>query len=102
LVLYEGDTIKAEDLNLPCGSESLPPATKTDEPLTPTDTSTRPAAPAKFDPTQASLESYLEEIEKQEILNALETNRWNKTATAHHLGMSFRSLRYRLKKLKLE
>jgi two-component system response regulator PilR (NtrC family) len=37
------------------------------------------------------------------ILNAaLIKYRWNKTATAKALGVSFRSLRYRLKKLGLE
>ena len=46
--------------------------------------------------------NYLEEIEKQAITNALEQIKWNRTATAKQLGMSFRSLRYRLKKLGLE
>lgn len=44
-----------------------------------------------------SLEDYLEDIEKQAITEALEQNKWNRTATAKQLGMSFRSLRYRLK-----
>ena len=48
------------------------------------------------------LEGYLESIEKQVISNALEQSRWNRTATAKLLGISFRSLRYRLKKLGLE
>ena len=48
------------------------------------------------------LEGYLEDIERQIISNALEEGRWNKTATAKTLGISFRSLRYRLKKLGLE
>ena len=50
----------------------------------------------------ASLEDYLEDIERKAITEALENNRWNKTAAAKQLGMSFRSLRYRLKKLDLE
>jgi len=52
--------------------------------------------------TNKSLEGYLEDIEKQVINNALEENQWNKTATAEQLGMSFRSLRYRLNKLGLD
>ena len=48
------------------------------------------------------LEGYLESIEKQIISKALEESRWNRTATAKLLGISFRSLRYRLKKLGLE
>ena len=48
------------------------------------------------------IEGYLEEIEKQILSKALEQERWNKTATAKLLGISFRSLRYRLKKLGLD
>lgn len=49
-----------------------------------------------------SLEAYLTDIEKQAILRALDETRWNRTAAAKKLGMSFRSLRYRLKKLGLD
>jgi len=55
-----------------------------------------------YNPSMGTLEDYLEEIEKQAISEALEQNKWNRTATAKQLGMSFRSLRYRLKKLGLE
>ncbi len=48
------------------------------------------------------LEEYLTEIEKQAILTALDATRWNRTAAAKRLGMTFRSLRYRLKKLGLD
>ncbi len=46
-----------------------------------------------------SLDSYLDTIERQTILEALEKTRWNKTAAAKLLGISFRALRYRLEKL---
>ena len=49
-----------------------------------------------------SLEDYLTDIEKQAILKALDETRWNRTAAAKKLGMTFRSLRYRLKKLGLD
>lgn len=49
-----------------------------------------------------SLEDYLVEIEKSAILKALEETRWNRTAAARKLGMTFRSLRYRLKKMGLD
>lgn len=49
-----------------------------------------------------SLELHLENIEKRAIEQALLESRWNKTAAAELLGMSFRSLRYRMKKLDLE
>jgi two-component system response regulator PilR (NtrC family) len=44
----------------------------------------------------------LEAIEIEAIEKALEETRWNRTAAAKKLGMSFRSLRYRLKKLGLD
>lgn len=47
------------------------------------------------------LPDYLESIEKQAILNALEKTGHNKTAAAKLLGVSFRTLRYRLSKLGL-
>ena len=49
-----------------------------------------------------SLEKHLEDVERIAIQNALEATRWNKTAAAKKLGMSFRSFRYRIKKLGLE
>jgi two-component system response regulator PilR (NtrC family) len=49
-----------------------------------------------------SLEKHLEEIETVAIKKALEETRWNKTAAAKKLGMTFRSFRYRLKKLGIE
>ncbi|MFB3107369.1 MAG: sigma 54-interacting transcriptional regulator, partial [Pseudomonadales bacterium] len=49
-----------------------------------------------------SLEDYLEDIERLLITDALDATRWNKTAAAKRLGITFRALRYRLKKLQLE
>ncbi|PCD00763.1 sigma-54-dependent transcriptional regulator [Halopseudomonas pelagia] len=49
-----------------------------------------------------SLEDYLDNIERTAITQALEETRWNKTAAAKRLGLTFRSLRYRLKKLGME
>lgn len=51
---------------------------------------------------EIDLEGYLETIERQAIEKALEATRWNKTAAAKRLGISFRALRYRLKKLGME
>jgi len=48
------------------------------------------------------LEDYLGEIEKQAIMQALEETHWNRTAAAKKLGMTLRSLRYRLDKLGLD
>lgn len=83
IALSDGKKIDADDLNLPLNPETIPDA------------------PA-FDPSKISLEDYLEDIERKAITIALENNRWNKTAAAKELGLSFRSLRYRLKKLGLD
>ncbi|WP_097305149.1 sigma-54-dependent transcriptional regulator [Pseudomonas chlororaphis] len=48
------------------------------------------------------LEEHLEEVERRLILQALEHTRWNRTAAAQRLNLSFRSMRYRLKKLGLD
>ncbi len=50
----------------------------------------------------SALGSQLEGIERDAILKALEKTRYNKTAAAKMLGMTFRALRYRIKKLGIE
>jgi two-component system response regulator PilR (NtrC family) len=50
----------------------------------------------------APLGDHLEDIERDAIVKALEQTRYNKTAAAKVLGMSFRALRYRIKKLGIE
>ncbi|PLW81620.1 sigma-54-dependent Fis family transcriptional regulator [Kineobactrum sediminis] len=94
--LAEGDTISARDLQL---SDRPPVETRKGNGSTgngSSDTSTDVEA------AYGNLEAYLEDIERQILSAALEQCRWNKTATAKLLGISFRSLRYRLQKLKLE
>ena len=60
-----------------------------------------PVASPKYASNKGSLEDYLHTIEKKTILLALEENQWNKNATAQQLGLSLRSLHYRLNKLQL-
>lgn len=48
------------------------------------------------------LQDYLSTREKDAIVRALEQTRWNKTQAAKLLGLTFRQLRYRLKKLHIE
>ena len=50
----------------------------------------------------ADLSGQLEHIERDAILKALEQTRYNKTAAARLLGMTFRALRYKVKKLGIE
>ena len=120
--LCENDTIQPEDLNLNQDARNI-----TAPSLVQQETTEAFEAPSSIDeaePTQVeleseaestpdtsgsalpedadSLESYLEGIEKNVIVEALEATRWNKTAAAKKLGITFRALRYRLKKLGLE
>lgn len=48
------------------------------------------------------LTPYLDSVEKQAILQALDRSQGNKTRAAKDLGLTFRALRYRLKKLGME
>jgi two-component system response regulator PilR (NtrC family) len=53
-------------------------------------------------PRGENLGDALEDIERDAIVRALEQTRYNKTKAAQLLGMTFRSLRYRIKKLGIE
>lgn len=90
--LCDADVIDARDILLPGQS---PQETS---PLT----LEQPDLPDFESNPDVNLESFLEQIEKQAIIKALEETRWNKTAAARKLGISFRALRYRLKKLGME
>ncbi|RLQ21422.1 response regulator [Seongchinamella sediminis] len=95
LALSDGGTISAGDLQFSQMSPRSPQTRtrKSDQEGTQT---------WSVEEAYGDLEGYLEDIEKQILSKALEQERWNKTATAKLLGISFRSLRYRLKKLELE
>jgi len=93
LAMVEGDCIGVEDLRLPQAS-ALSPAPLAD--------SATEEAIVDIDPASAALPSYIEQLERSAIQKALEENRWNKTRTAAQLGITFRALRYKLKKLDME
>jgi two-component system response regulator PilR (NtrC family) len=48
------------------------------------------------------LQEYLDRVEKEAIMEALEKTRYNKTAAAKLLGITFRALRYRLERLGID
>jgi two-component system response regulator PilR (NtrC family) len=52
--------------------------------------------------TSTDLGNQVEDVQRQAIMDALEKTRHNKTAAAKLLGLSFRQLRYRIKKLGIE
>ncbi|EMP53932.1 fimbrial regulatory protein PilR [Marinobacter santoriniensis NKSG1] len=92
--LCDDDRIDAEDLHLGNGVAPAPTG------VTQADSGEPNSAPVPEG--EIDLEGYLESIERQAIEKALEATRWNKTAAAKRLGISFRALRYRLKKLGME
>jgi len=80
MTFCESGVINIEDLQLPSNGEAVELGVAEDQ----------------------SLDSYLDNVERQTILDALEKTRWNKTAAAKLLGISFRALRYRLEKLGMD
>ena len=48
------------------------------------------------------LHDFLDQVEREAIMKALESTRFNKTAAAKLLGITFRSLRYRLDRLGID
>ena len=87
--LCEADTIRLEDLQL---GQRVPTPDSADD--------RRP--PATGDIGEQGLEDYLAQVERDAIVRALEKTRWNRTAAAKLLGITFRALRYRLEKLGLD
>ena len=90
--LCENDQIEAHDLHL--SPAAIQAVMDEDEP--PEDQQDHESESAQ------PLSALTEDFEKKLILEALETTRWNKTAAAKKLGITFRALRYKLKKLELE
>ena len=77
LALCENETIEIDDLQLP---EVAP----------------------ENDGKAPSLGEMTQNLEKEQIVSALEDNRWNQSATARALGLTLRQLRYRIDKLQLK
>ena len=46
-----------------------------------------------------SLAELLANIEREQIIEALNRHRWNRTAAARDLGVTYRGLRYRIQRL---
>lgn len=90
VALCEGDSIEAHDLQLP-----LSPDSRTQDFVQTNTVQTSTS-------NNSALPDALEKIERDTIQKALEACRYNKTKTAAHLGISFRALRYKLKKLEME
>src|SRR5690348_12947116 len=52
--------------------------------------------------SDVALDDYISNVEREAILRALKETRYNKTAAAKKLGITFRALRYKLKKLAID
>lgn len=99
LAMADGEHIDADDLYLPQGNghprgqgaDNGPGEVVPDVP-----------GAIDMDPSGGALPSYIENMERAAIQKALEDNRWNKTRAAAQLGITFRALRYKLKKLGME
>ncbi|MGB3609481.1 MAG: sigma-54 dependent transcriptional regulator [Cellvibrio sp.] len=94
--LSDNDVIEAEDLQLH-GQQSLK-IISTPHKSSSSNLVDYPARCAEY----PSLDDYLQDVEKDILCNTLEQVKWNKTLAAKQLGISFRSLRYRLQKLGLD
>jgi two-component system response regulator PilR (NtrC family) len=99
--LCEHQRIEPRDLRLSADPMAAPSA--------PGDTRPRQSpAPHGSLPSEADilaagdLEKYLEDIERAVLERTLLAARWNKTQAAERLGLSFRQIRYKLKKLGIE
>jgi len=88
MTLASGNEIDIADIQLRPDAQENPGADET---------RTQPATP-----DDAPLGAQLEDIERDAIVKALEQTRYNKTAAAKLLGISFRALRYRVKKLGID
>ena len=75
-------------------------APKTAAPATPAGAD--PSTISPYDTASSRLPEYMELLERKAIEQALQENRYNKTKTAHALGITFRALRYKLKKLGID
>ncbi len=97
LALADDENIGANDLRLPQAAS----ITRTEQAAIVSDTTALEEDIEDID-SNGALPSYIEQMERAAIQKALEENRWNKTKTAVQLGITFRALRYKLKKLGME
>ena len=100
--LCENEIIREADLQLEDAPKIAPTKTHQIDDVLSADPALETAEPTLVRPAGMPLEEFLEDIERREIESALQQTKWNRTAAAKMLGMSFRSMRYRLKKLGLD
>ena len=98
LAMADGEVIDTADLHLPTAQGRRYPMD-----AAPTEAvADVPGNAMDVEPGTGALPSYIENLERAAIQKSLEDNRWNKTKAAAQLGITFRALRYKLKKLGME
>jgi two-component system response regulator PilR (NtrC family) len=108
VALARDDLLMEDDLALPGWEADLPADAETvcaDEPGPALPDVGEPEAPgdlALVDGVPSSLPSYLDSLERDAIRRALERTRYNRTAAAQLLGITFRQLRYRMQRLAIK
>jgi len=102
VALTEREQIGADDLQLPAPNRAPPPHLASETGTEPHVPQNAPAPPAANSATSASLDDHLEAQQREVLVHALERHRWNRTAVARELGLTYRQLRYRLKKLAID
>ncbi|KFN51254.1 sigma-54-dependent transcriptional regulator [Arenimonas composti] len=95
VALSDGQRIEVADLYLPQVDSLI--GQEADVPLRAVT-----SAPMPTSAEGTALPDAIEQMERETIQKALEANRYNKTKTAVQLGITFRALRYKLKKLGIE
>jgi len=93
VALSEAGVIQESDLRLPSGNPHAP--TPPPEPQV-------PAVAMALPISGEALPDVIEQLEREVIQKALEECRYNKTKAAAKLGITFRAMRYKLKKLGME
>ena len=92
MAMCEGTNIDAGDLMLPQRSTHLGGDVG----------GVRHPDPVREATSDGGLDDYITNLERTAIVKALEESRYNKTAAARKLGITFRALRYKLKKLGID
>ena len=107
VAMCDGITITTSDLQLEQSAfRAIQEQTPQPSPDNKSETTSQPHSPTtQYDANGEAfidLEAYLADVERKLITQTLEDCRWNRTQAAKKLGLSFRSLRYRLEKLGIE